>query len=117
MDKANSCLFCSIINKKIPANIVAENKNCLAFFDINPVAETHILITPKIHMRSVNDLSEENSSIMADLFMMAVEIARQLNFDKRGYRLVINTEASAGQSVFHLHMHLLAGREFSWPPG
>lgn len=117
MDKTQDCLFCSIVKKEIPAKIVAENDKSLAFHDINPMADVHVLIIPKIHVCGVNDLSHKNAGMMGDLFMMAAMLARQFNVDKSGYRLVVNTERGAGQSVFHLHVHLLAGREFSWPPG
>lgn len=114
---SDSCIFCSIINKKIDAKIIAENNLVLAFHDINPAADIHILIIPKIHIRNTNNLNPENAHIITDLFMMAKKLAKEFNIDKNGYRLVINNETGAGQSVFHLHVHLLAGREFSWPPG
>ena len=94
-----------------------ENDCAIAFHDINPAADIHILIIPKIHIRSVNNLSQEDSLLMGNLFMMAQELARKFNIADAGYRLVINTESGAGQSVFHIHMHFLAGRDFSWPPG
>ncbi len=89
----------------------------LAFHDINPAANIHILIIPKIHVRSVNNLSAEHASVVGDMLMMAQELAQRFQLEESGYRLVINTESGAGQSVFHLHMHFLAGGEFSWPPG
>ena len=117
VDTSSSCIFCSIINKNISAKIVAENNTVLAFHDINPAADIHILIIPKIHIRGVNNLSPEYASVVGDMLMMAQELAQRFKVGESGYRLVINTESGAGQSVFHLHMHFLAGGEFSWPPG
>ncbi len=117
MSNAFSCIFCSIVNKDIGAKIVAENNSVLAFHDINPAAEIHILIIPKIHVRGVNNLSAEHANVVGDMLMMAQELAQRFKLEESGYRLVINTESGAGQSVFHLHMHFLAGCEFSWPPG
>jgi len=117
MVDTSSCIFCSVINKKIGAKIVAENSSVLAFHDINPVADIHILIIPKIHIRGVNNLSPEHASVVGDMCMMAQELAKRFQLEASGYRLVINTESGAGQSVFHIHMHFLAGCEFSWPPG
>lgn len=111
------CIFCSIIEKKIPANIILENERVLAFHDINPAAKLHVLIIPKCHVPTINDVTKENASVMADMTLCAGEIAKKFGVDRSGYRLVVNTERGAGQTVFHLHLHLLAGREFSWPPG
>lgn len=113
----DACLFCSIIERKIPAKIVAENEQCLAFRDINPMADFHVLIIPKVHVKSINELNPDHASALASMALMAQELAQQFSLADDGYRLVINTGARAGQSVFHLHMHMLAGREFSWPPG
>src|SRR5437879_3773928 len=103
-----SCIFCSIINKNIGAKIVLDNNSVLAFYDINPAADIHVLIIPKIHVRSVSNLLPEHASILSDMFMMAQELARKFHVEQNGYRLVVNTESGAGQSVFHLHMHFLA---------
>ena len=112
-----NCLFCSIIDRKIKADIVAENEHVLALQDINPMAPTHVLILPKIHFANVGELTEKNQAYFAHMGLMAKELVHSLNVDEDGYRLIINNGANAGQSVFHLHMHFLAGREFSWPPG
>jgi histidine triad (HIT) family protein len=117
MNESSSCLFCAIAQKKINAQIVAENSSVIAFHDINPVADIHILIIPKIHVRGVNNINHNQADIMGDIFMMAQELADKYALKEHGYRLVVNTEAGAGQSVFHLHVHFLAGCEFSWPPG
>ncbi len=107
-------IFCKIINKEIPAEIVYEDEHVLAFKDINPVAPIHILIIPKSHMENLNDIPEEGDHQY--ILNAAKIIAKQLNVES-GYRIVINCGESAGQTVFHLHAHLLAGRELSWPPG
>ncbi|MBL4817899.1 MAG: histidine triad nucleotide-binding protein [Deltaproteobacteria bacterium] len=109
------CLFCKVIDGSIPAKIVTQNDKLVAFRDINPQAPTHILIIPKEHIESVKDLKPEQAPIMADIALMAKEIAKQEGLED--FRCVFNIGASAGQSVFHLHMHLLGGRPFSWPPG
>jgi histidine triad (HIT) family protein len=112
-----SCIFCSIIEKKIKAEIIEENEDVLAFKDINPQARFHVLIVPKIHVKSVNELNKEHEPYLSAMILLAKKLASTFNFADDGYRLVINTGARAGQSVFHIHLHLLAGREFSWPPG
>jgi len=117
MSNKPSCIFCDIANKKIKANIVSESEHLVAFHDTNKVAELHLLIIPKEHFASLNDIDENASAIMADMVLTAKNLARQFHVDETGYRLVMNTGKDAGQSVFHLHMHLLGGRPFSWPPG
>ncbi len=109
------CLFCAIVNGEIPADIVRQSDNVLAFNDINPVAPTHILIIPKIHSENAAELTLANPEVLIECFEMAASIAkdRELN----GYRTVFNTGADGGQSVFHAHLHLLGGRALSWPPG
>ncbi len=111
----DNCLFCKIISGSIPANKVAENDKLLAFRDINPQAPTHVLIIPKEHVDSVKDLSLNQAPVLGDMTLMAQELA--VSEGLNDYRLVMNTGAGAGQSVFHLHMHLLGGRDFTWPPG
>jgi histidine triad (HIT) family protein len=111
----DNCLFCKIISGSIPANQVAENDKLLAFRDINPQAPTHVLIIPKEHVASVKDLNPTQAPVLGDMTLMAQEIA--VSEGLNDFRLVMNTGAGAGQSVFHLHMHLLGGRDFSWPPG
>jgi histidine triad (HIT) family protein len=112
-----SCIFCLIANKKIEANIIYETDNLIAFHDVNPVAKLHVLIIPKTHVMNVNDLSEKNVDLAGSMILLAKYLARKFGVDESGYRLVLNTEKDAGQTVFHLHLHLLGGREFSWPPG
>jgi histidine triad (HIT) family protein len=109
------CLFCKIINKEIPASIIYENDDVTAFNDIAPKAPTHILIVPKQHIKSTEYITEENSGIAGMLVAAASKIARDLNL--KGYRLVFNCNEIAGQTVFHLHCHLLGGRAMKWPPG
>lgn len=115
--KDAACLFCAIVDKKINARIVQETDHVMAFHDINPVADTHLLIIPKIHLANVNYLSPDNVHVFSDMMLLAKDLALQLNLVDNGYRLVMNTGKNAGQTVFHLHMHLLGGRDFSWPPG
>jgi histidine triad (HIT) family protein len=112
---ASDCLFCRIVNKVVPATIVAENEHCLAFRDINPQAPTHILVVPRAHVATLDDVKDP--LIVGYLMLMAVDIARREGIVAAGYRTVINTNAGAGQTVFHLHVHLLGGRPFTWPPG
>ena len=109
-------LFLKIINKEIPANIIFEDEDILAFEDINPQAPTHILIIPKKHSAKLSDADISDQKLLGHMLIKANEIAANLKLDNT-FRLVINNGANAGQSVFHLHMHLLSGRSFSWPPG
>ena len=112
---ANDCLFCRIVRKEIPAGIVAENDDCVAFKDINPQAPVHILIVPREHVASLNDAHEPE--LVGRMHLFAAQIAKTENLAERGYRTVINTNADAGQTVFHIHLHLLGGRRLGWPPG
>lgn len=107
------CLFCKIIEGQIPGDILMKNEKVTAFRDINPQAPTHILIIPNTHVASVSETSD--SQIFSDILAAARDLARENGIED--YRLVTNNGASAGQSVFHLHLHLLAGRDFTWPPG
>jgi histidine triad (HIT) family protein len=111
----NDCLFCRIVKKEVTANIVAENEHCVAFRDINPQAPVHILIIPRKHVASLNEARDP--AIIGRLSLLAAELAKSEGLADRGYRTVINTNADAGQTVFHLHLHLLGGRRMSWPPG
>jgi histidine triad (HIT) family protein len=111
----DSCLFCKIIDKKIPASIVYENEDVLAFEDISPQAPVHILIIPKTHISSPGEINKGNNIIAGKITSAAAEIAAERSI--KDYRLVMNCGEEAGQSVFHLHMHLLAGRKMGWPPG
>lgn len=112
---ANDCLFCRIVKKEIPASIVAENGHCIAFRDINPQAPTHILIIPRQHVASLNEVKDP--AMLAQMHQLAVQLAKAEGLGERGYRTVINTNADAGQTVFHIHLHLLGGRRMTWPPG
>ncbi|HMC55850.1 MAG TPA: histidine triad nucleotide-binding protein [Gemmatimonadaceae bacterium] len=112
---ATDCLFCRIVRKEIPAQIVAEDDHCLAFRDINPQAPTHMLIIPREHIASLNDA--DDAAMIGRLHLFAVRLAMSEGLAARGYRTVINTNADAGQTVFHVHLHLLGGRKLGWPPG
>lgn len=109
-------IFLKIISKTIPVTIIHEDYECLAFNDINPQAPVHILIIPKKEIRTHADLTPEDSSLMGHLHMVATKIAKEMGLEK-GYRLVINCNESGGQTVPHIHMHLLGGRNLGWPPG
>jgi histidine triad (HIT) family protein len=111
------CLFCKIGAGEIPADIVHETDEVVAFRDINPQAPTHALIIPKRHIASINDLQDGDTDIVGRLFLAAKEIARNEGFAEPGYRVVMNCNAAAGQTVFHIHLHLLGGRDLAWPPG
>lgn len=111
------CIFCNIINGEIPSVKVYENEYVYAFNDISPVAPVHVLIIPKEHVESINDINEENADIVSKVYLAAVEIAKQLGIDKTGYRIVTNCGEAAGQTVHHIHFHLLGGRDLAWPPG
>ena len=111
------CLFCKIIQKEIPAQIVHEDELCVAFEDINPQAPVHILILPRKHLAGLNDAAPEDAPLLGHLHVVASRLAQEKGIAEGGYRTVFNTGAGAGQSVFHIHLHLLGGRNFSWPPG
>ena len=113
----SNCIFCQIINGKIPCNKVYEDDKILAFKDINPEAPVHIVVVPKQHIQSVLDLDENNISITVDIFNAINKIAKQLGIDKDGFRVVANTGINGGQTVAHLHYHILGGRSLQWPPG
>jgi histidine triad (HIT) family protein len=112
---ADDCLFCRIIQREIPATLVYEDADCVAFRDIDPKAPTHVLIVPREHVATMNDASDATS--LGALMIAAAEIAKKEGIAEEGYRTVINTNRGAGQTVFHLHVHLLGGRSLSWPPG
>ena len=111
------CLFCRIARKEIPAAIVYEDERLLAFSDINPQAPLHALLIPKRHIDSLNALSSDDDALVGEMIRRAAAIAREKGYADRGYRTVFNTNADAGQTVFHIHLHILAGRGLSWPPG
>lgn len=110
-----NCIFCKIIEGHIPAEIIYRDENVVAFNDLNPQAPTHILIIPTLHVENISALADASSVVTAALFKAAKSIASERNLP--GYRTVFNTGEKAGQSVFHAHMHLLGGRDFTWPPG
>jgi len=111
----SDCLFCKIAKGDIKASIVAQDDTLVAFRDVNPQAPTHILIIPRAHVATLNEVTD--AGLLGELLLKARDLARTEGLADRGYRLVINTNAEAGQSVFHVHAHLLGGRRMTWPPG
>ena len=114
---SDNCIFCKIAAGEIPSTRVHEDDVCIAFNDLTPQAPTHILIIPREHVDSLDKASGENKDVLGHLLLTAAKIARDNGFAENGYRIVINTNADGGQTVFHLHVHLLAGRTFVFPPG
>jgi histidine triad (HIT) family protein len=114
---AGECLFCGISEGKVPAAIVYEDDDTIAFRDINPQAPTHLLIIPRRHIASVNELEAGDAEVVGKLFLVARELAAAEGLAESGYRLVMNTGPGAGQTVHHIHLHLLGGRSLHWPPG
>jgi histidine triad (HIT) family protein len=113
----SDCLFCKIVQKTIPAKIVHEDDRSLAFDDINPQAPAHTLIIPKQHVSAVQDCGDLASGLLAHLLLVCTKVAKQKGLSESGYRIVTNTGRDAGQTVFHLHFHVLGGRHLGWPPG
>lgn len=111
------CLFCKIVAHEIPASIVYEDERLVAFNDINPQAPTHVLLVPKAHIATLNDLSAADDLIVGELVRRAAAIAKERGLSAGGFRTVFNTNREAGQTVFHVHLHLLGGRTMHWPPG
>ena len=111
------CLFCKIARKQIPAKIVHEDADVLAFEDIQPQAPTHLLVVPRKHVATLNDLAPEDEALAGKLFTAAAKVARARGFSDQGWRAVVNVGKDAHQLVFHVHLHVLAGRPFGWPPG
>lgn len=111
------CIFCKIVNKEIPCTKVYEDEKILAFKDINPSAPVHVLIIPKEHITSVNHINEGNAEVVGHIFATIAKLAKELGVDESGYRVVTNIGMQGGQSVEHLHFHLLGGRNLGWPPG
>ncbi len=111
------CLFCKIVRKEIPAKIVYEDDQILAFEDIHPQAPVHILIIPKEHISTTNELSENNAHIIGRMALQASIIAKEKNIQDNGYRLIMNCNEHGGQTVYHIHLHLIGGRKMTWPPG
>jgi histidine triad (HIT) family protein len=112
---ADDCLFCRIIRREIPAKLVHESTDVVAFRDINPQAPTHILVIPREHVPSLNEATD--AAMIGRLSLVAAELAKNEGISESGYRTVINTNRAAGQTVFHVHLHLLGGRDLGWPPG
>lgn len=112
-----SCVFCRIAGKEIPAKIVYEDNEVVAFDDLKPQAPVHIIIIPRSHIEKTADLTERDSSLAGRLILTAKKLAKEKNIQESGYRIVMNCNKDAGQEVFHLHLHLLGGRKFTWPPG
>lgn len=111
------CLFCKIVQGDIPADIVYQNEDVIAFNDIEPQAPTHILIIPRKHINTLNDLTPQDQAVAGKLLLTAKKIAADLGIADDGFRVVMNCNEDGGQSVYHIHMHLLAGRKLTWPPG
>ena len=113
----SSCVFCRIVGGELPAQIVYETPRVLAFHDIQPVAPVHVLLIPREHIVDSSALTEDNADLVSEIFIAARDVAEQLGVADAGYRLVMNKGRFGGQSVFHMHLHLLAGRQLTWPPG
>ncbi len=111
------CLFCKFVSGELDTDVVFETDKVLAFRDIKPRAPTHILIIPRKHIATINDLTKSDAKEIGNLYIVAKELAKEEGFSEEGYRVVMNCNAAAGQTVFHLHLHLLGGRVFDWPPG
>jgi len=111
------CLFCKIIDREIPADIVYEDDAVLAFNDINPQAPSHLLIVPKLHIATLNDIEEGDLALVGRLQYTAAKLAAEKGFAEAGYRVVMNCNDQGGQTVYHIHMHLMGGRRFTWPAG
>jgi histidine triad (HIT) family protein len=113
----SDCLFCRVIAREIPAQLIHDAPDLVAFKDINPQAPLHALVVPRRHIATLNDLQPDDDALVGSMFRMAAALARQHGFDERGYRTVFNCNREAGQSVFHIHLHVLGGRALAWPPG
>ncbi|WP_018872662.1 histidine triad nucleotide-binding protein [Thioalkalivibrio sp. ALJ16] len=113
----SDCVFCKIVAGEIPARVVFEDDTVLAFEDLNPQAPTHVLVIPKKHIATLNDLSAEDAPVIGAMARAAAGIARDRGFAENGYRTVMNCNQDGGQTVYHIHMHVLAGRALNWPPG
>lgn len=114
---SSDCLFCKILAGDIPADIIFESDDAIAFRDINPQAPTHVLIIPRQHVATINDLEDGDEALVGNLFLAAKSIAADEGIADAGYRVAMNCNEAAGQTVFHLHLHLLGGRQLGWPPG
>jgi histidine triad (HIT) family protein len=112
-----SCLFCRIIAGELPSTVVHRDERIVAIKDVNPQAPLHVLVLPRRHIETLNDLEAGDDGLVGEMIRRGAAIAKAAGFDGRGYRTVLNCNADAGQSVFHVHLHVLAGRPFRWPPG
>ena len=113
----NDCLFCRIISKEIPSDCVFENENMYAFRDINPQAPVHILIIPKTHISTLNDVDDNHKLLVGEILLTSKLLAEKEGIAENGYRTVFNCNKNGGQEVYHIHLHLLGGRKMTWPPG
>lgn len=111
------CVFCRIVAKEVQSKIAYEDEDIVAFHDINPQAPVHVLIVPRRHIPTLNEATESDQVLLGKMILVAQKLAKELRVADEGYRLVLNTNRGAGQSVFHIHLHLLGGRPFHWPPG
>lgn len=111
------CIFCQIVTRTIPSRKIYEDEHCLAFEDINPQARVHILVIPKKHFSSLSEVQESHATLLGHLLIICAKMAKEQGVESSGYRVIVNTGQQAGQSVFHLHLHVLGGRVFHWPPG
>ncbi len=111
------CIFCKIVSGDIPAEVVFENDFVIAFKDLNPQAPLHVLVIPKKHISTINDLEQDDTGLVGEMFLAAKQIAADNGLSERGYRTVMNCNAEAGQTVFHIHLHVIGGRAMQWPPG
>ena len=113
----NDCIFCKIVSGELPSETLYEDERCIAFNDLSPHAPVHILVVPRVHIESLDEAAQGDESLVGHLLLTAAEIARKRGIAENGYRVVINTNSDGGQTVFHLHVHLLGGRPFEFPPG
>ncbi len=114
---ADTCIFCGIVSRQVPSDVVHETEKVLAFRDISPQAPHHILVIPKRHIATLEDLNIDDAALIGEMYLAAQQVARQEGFADDGYRTVINCGAHGHQTVYHLHLHVLGGRRMRWPPG
>lgn len=112
-----ACLFCNVLEKKIPADIIYEDEHAVAFRDIRPVAPTHVLVIPRTHVAAIRALGDDDAAIIGHVMLAARNVAKQEGLEAGGYRLVVNDGDAAGQTVHHVHVHVIGGRNLTWPPG
>ncbi|HHJ52127.1 MAG TPA: histidine triad nucleotide-binding protein [Caldithrix abyssi] len=111
------CVFCQVLAKKLPGKIEYEDDDLAVIWDINPQAPTHLLVIPKKHIAKISEVADDDSDLLCKMMVVAKQVAKKLHLDEQGFRLVINEGRDAGQTIFHLHMHMLSGRRLMWPPG